>query len=179
MIEFAGRRFGIMLLCGSFGLFAACTGADDQDRAEDRATASAPQPVAGPSAAAIGDTVTGAGRLRWTAARVAERLRAAGFTPEEGGTVRQPFMSVAATIYNVRDATVQVFIYGDAIAVARDTDALDSASVAPANMSVSWRMPPSLVVDNNLAAIVLTRNGDTRRRIKAALTAEGDAIREP
>ncbi len=76
-------------------------------------------------------------------------------------------------------AIVQAYIYGDAIAVAMDTDRLDSATVAPSDMSVSWLMPPSLVVDNNLAAIILTRSGDTRRRIHAALTAEGDSIREP
>jgi len=173
------RRTGYVVLCGFFCALMACGDTADRSGTQDTAFAPIREPNIVATAAAIGDTVVGAGRLRWSASRVAERLRSAGFSPVPGGNVTQPFMNVSGTIYQVDGAIVQAYIYGDAIAVARDTDRLDSATVAPPDMIVSWLIPPSLVVDNNLAAIILTRSGDTRRRIRAALTAEGDSIREP
>ncbi|MDQ3081291.1 MAG: hypothetical protein M3R07_03660 [Gemmatimonadota bacterium] len=51
--------------------------------------------------------------------------------------------------------------------------------MTPSGTNVNWPMPPSLVTANNLAAIVLTRNDETRRRIRAALTNDGNGIPEP
>ncbi|MEO7503227.1 MAG: hypothetical protein ABIW94_11370 [Gemmatimonadaceae bacterium] len=61
-----------------------------------------------------------------------------------------------------------MYIYGDAGALARDTDRLDTVGAAPPNMTVSWIMPPSLVVANNLALILLTREDELRQRVRRA-----------
>ena len=66
-------------------------------------------------------------------------------------------------------AEVQVFIYADALARARDTDRIDSTKVAPVTTHVDWIMPPSIIVINNAALIVLTRDETLRKQIHAAV----------
>lgn len=78
-------------------------------------------------------------------------------------------MGVEGVLYRVEQAEVQVYLYADAVAVARDTDPLDTTRVAPPTMQVSWRMPPTLIVDNNLAAILLTRDDALRQKIRAVI----------
>lgn len=86
------------------------------------------------------------------------------------GTVRQPFIRQMGTVLSADRATVQVFVYGDAVSRGRDTDPLDTVRVAPATMTVSWTEPVTLVTNNNLAAIVLTRDARLRSRIRDALS---------
>ena len=90
------------------------------------------------------------------------------------GTANQPFMSVRGTILRAGESSIQIFVYGDAIARARDTDVLDTVRVAPPTMMITWRERPALVVDNNLAAIVLSRDEGIRRRIREALSGGHD-----
>ena len=111
--------------------------------------------------------------LLWDSHAVVTRLSAAGLRPEQLGEIRHPFLGVPGLTIRVAGgaAEIQAFIYGDAGAVGRDTRGLDSTRVAPPTMQIMWIMPPSLVVDNNLAVIVLTRDEALRTRIRAALTA--------
>ncbi len=115
------------------------------------------------------DTVAGASRLQWTLANLEEALRKNGLNPVSGGPVRQPFLGGEGILYQIGQAELQVYLYADAGAVARDTDLLDTTRVAPPTMQVSWRMPPTLIVDNNMAAILLARDDALRRRIRAAI----------
>jgi hypothetical protein len=126
-----------------------------------------------PAPAAIGarprDTISGASRLQWTLANVEESLRKRGLNPVRGGPVKQPFLGAEGILYQIGPAELQVYLYADAGAVARDTDPLDATRVAPPNMQVSWRMPPALIVDNNMAVILLTRDELLRRTIRSAI----------
>lgn len=115
--------------------------------------------------------------VQWDAAGVVNALRSLRLTVEQSpDSVVQPFMTVRATGLSVRDAAtraraeIQVFIYGDGATVARELSKLDTVRVAPATMMISWRMPPSLITDNNLIAIVLTRDTTLRRAIRRALS---------
>lgn len=127
-----------------------------------------PQPDTGETATL--DTVA-ATPIQWTVDTVRNAIMRAVRSPVSvSGSVRQPFMSQEGTILRSDRATVQVFIYGDAGARGRDTDRLDTARVAPPEMMVTWREPPTLVVNNNLAAIVLTRDATLRHRIRDALS---------
>ena len=124
-----------------------------------------------PAAIATGprDTVAGSSRLQWTPANLEEGLRKSGLNPVKGGPVKQPFLGGEGILYQIGSAELQVYFYADAGAVARDTDPLDTTRVAPPNMQVGWRMPPTLIVDNNMAAILLTRDDTLRRKITAAI----------
>jgi len=109
--------------------------------------------------------------IQWTVDTVRNAVMRAVRRPVAvSGPVRQPFMSQEGTILTTDRATVQVFIYGDAGARGRDTDRLDTARVAPPGTMLTWREPPTLVVNNNLAAIVLTRDAALRHRIRDALS---------
>ena len=113
-----------------------------------------------------------AGALTWSVARIETRLRDAGLAvTRDPAEVRQPFMSVPGSVLRVPGAEVQAYVYADPVARARDTDRLDPARVAPPTMMVTWREPASLVVDNNLALIVIGRDPAARARIRAAVAA--------
>lgn len=115
--------------------------------------------------------------VQWDVPGVVTALRSLGLIVEQSpDSVRQPFMTVRATGLTARDsstravAEVQVFIFGDGATAARDLSKLDTVRVAPATMMITWRMPPSLVTDNNLVAIVLTHDAMLRREIRRALS---------
>ena len=115
--------------------------------------------------------------VQWDAPGVVTALRSLGLIVEQSpDSVAQPFMTVRATGLSVRDtatralAEIQVFIYGDGATAAQELSKLDTVRVAPATMMITWRMPPSLITDNNLIAIVLTRDATLRRAIRQALS---------
>ncbi len=115
------------------------------------------------------DSVSGTGQLQFTQAAVKERLIAVGFRPVDAGPVRQPFLGPTGRTYGIKGGEMQAYIYGDAVALAREVDKLDTLRVAPPTMMVEWTMPPSLIVANNLAVILLTRDKKLRERVRAAL----------
>ena len=106
----------------------------------------------------------------WEARDVREALEVAGLGPiTDEGSVRLPFMGPDGIRLRFPGAEVQVYIYSDALARARETDLVDSVKVAPVKGHVDWRMPPSIIVINNAALIVLTSNDLLRKRIHAAV----------
>jgi hypothetical protein len=109
--------------------------------------------------------------LQWSRDTVLMRLASAGLAPRAQGDVRQPFFDPPGLRIELSGgrAEVQAFIFGDAGATNRATSALDTTRVSAPTMRVTWPMPPALVVNNNLAAIVLTRDRALRARIRSAL----------
>lgn len=114
------------------------------------------------------DTV-GSASINWTLADLHHRLRAVGVDAVASGEVRQPFMGGAGVRYRLDEGELQAYIYADAGALARDTDQLDSARVSPPTMMIRWAMPPTLIVSDNLALILLTRDPGLRKRIRDAV----------
>ena len=102
-------------------------------------------------------------------AEVEALLVTAGFQPERGEAVHQSFLAVEGIVVRVPGAELQVYLYDDAAARARDTSRLDRARVAPPDMMISWIMPPSLVETDNAAIIILTEDEALRSRITDAL----------
>lgn len=117
--------------------------------------------------------------LQWNADGVAEHLRSDGLAVRiDPKVVVEPFLHPAGArmiVYSGSkdSAEVLAFFYGGAIEAGRDVEALDTETVGPKNVSVSWRAPAALVTDNNLVAIVLSRDAQLRRRIGAALRVSG------
>ena len=66
-------------------------------------------------------------------------------------------------------AIVEAYFYGDANAVALDADKLDTLQVMPKGGSMRWETPARLIVDNNMAAVVLTNDAALRTTIEGAL----------
>jgi hypothetical protein len=108
----------------------------------------------------------------WQPCNVEDRLTRAGLVFErEEKPVRHDFLSVPGTTYTMHNAELQVFLYPSADARKLDTDPLDTTAVAPRGKRLVWPQPATLVVTNNLAAIVLTRNGRLGERIALAIGA--------
>jgi hypothetical protein len=116
----------------------------------------------------LSDTV-GSGSINWTLSDLQRRLSGVGLEPVAAGEVRQPFMGGPGMRYEVDGGELQAYIYADAGAVARDTDRLDPATVSPPTMMISWKMPPTLIVSNNLALILLTSDPQLRKKIRDAV----------
>ncbi len=106
----------------------------------------------------------------WESRTVRGALEAAGLGPvSDDGVVRVPFLGPEGTRFGLPGAEVQVYVYADAIARSQETDLVDSLKVAPAGGHVNWRMPPSIIVVNNVAVIVLSSDEVLRKRIHAAV----------
>jgi hypothetical protein len=61
-------------------------------------------------------------------------------------------------------------VYPDSAARALDTSRLDSARVAPPNMMIKWRAQPTLIIDANMAAIIITNDEARRQQVRDALS---------
>jgi hypothetical protein len=110
----------------------------------------------------------------WTPCAVEDRLLHAGVVLDrQADLVRHDFLRVPGTRYHVgsADHQLQVFLYASEADRRRDTDALDSAAASPRGTRVSWPAPPTLVMSQNLAAIILSLNDRTVERLSLALGA--------
>ena len=108
----------------------------------------------------------------WSAEVVERRLRDAGIAaralPETGPHI---FMSIPAKSYELADGDqLQLFIYADSATRAMDTAKLDTARVAPPGMMIKWRAQPTMVIDQNLAAIIITNDESRRQQVLGALS---------
>jgi len=86
-------------------------------------------------------------------------------------SVRQPFLSVPGAVYAVGAGELQVYLYPDSTARRRDFANVDTVRVQPAGSAVAWRATPTLMVSNNLAAILLSDSETQIERVRLALTA--------
>jgi hypothetical protein len=108
----------------------------------------------------------------WRPCSVEERVARAGIDlKRETEPVHHDFMHVPGIVYTTSRSRIEVFLYPDSMARARDTDALDSATVSPRGTRVVWKEPATLVMSNNLAAIIITFNERQAERIALALEA--------
>jgi len=120
-----------------------------------------------------GRAVTAAPRphTTWTSELVERRLREANIParplPPTGPHI---FMSIPARRYELAGDELQVFLYPDSATRARDTSKLDRERVAPPNMMIKWRAQPSLIMDGNLAAIIITNDEARRQQVRDALS---------
>jgi hypothetical protein len=109
----------------------------------------------------------------WALCSVEKRLAQAGFVPRKATTPGQKRagFSVVPTTYALGHSTLEVFLYPDARALARDWAKLDTLAAAPPGQTGAWPMPPTLLRSANLAAVFLTDSPTQAERLTLALTA--------
>jgi hypothetical protein len=173
-----GRRWEAALLC--IGLMTACRGESPASKQATSVKESVPATrvpsaplatVPGKSSSTPGDTACPTWG-DWQPCSVEYRLARAGLLlTKADAPVRHAFMHVPGVGYDVGNAQIEVFLYPNAQERARDTDQLDSETVSPRGQPQIWREPPTLVVSNNLAAIILSVNARQAERIALALEA--------
>jgi hypothetical protein len=161
------------LLVGTLLVLVAAVGCDRQSRpsaaAADSALAGLPRgaPDADADSTACPDTGL------WAQCSVEKRLEDAGFVPRPDQDAPERRAGFAAPVlgYTLGRARLEVFIYGDAAAAARDLAALDTVRVAPPGERGDWGGPPHLMRSANLIAVLVTLNERQAERVQLALTA--------
>ncbi len=124
--------------------------------------------VNGAPTSASRDTA-GSGAINWTVADLQTRMRHAGINAIPAGQVRQSFLGAPGTRFTMQGGELQAFVYADAGALSHDIDVLDTVRVSPPGTMIDWRLPPKLIVSNNLAVILLTRDLELRKTITEAV----------
>jgi hypothetical protein len=91
-----------------------------------------------------------------------------------------PFLHSAGQTWRLGASTIHVFRYRDSVARRADSDALDSLHARPRGDTVSrWPGPPTLLVNDNLLAVLLSDNAQQVERVSLALTAGPPPKAEP
>lgn len=110
---------------------------------------------------------------RWSTCTVERRLRQAGFVvkPVAGSPSERPGFSVTPAVYTLGRARVELFLYPDEAALARDLAGIDTIAVAPRGVVSPWETTPVLVRSGNLAAVLLSQNQRQVERFSLAITA--------
>ena len=111
----------------------------------------------------------GSGAINWTVADLQTRMRDVGIKAIAAGEVHQPFLGSPGARFTMRDGELQAYVFADAGALSRVIDVLDTITVSPPGMMIDWRLPPKLIVSNNLALILLTRDAGLRKTIAEAV----------
>ena len=106
-------------------------------------------------AAAPGDSAGCPETGLWRECNLIQRLERSGYVVIDSGEVVRAFLSVSGRRYQLGREQLEVYFYPSAAARERDLRAIDSARVAPPGDSVVWPATPTLIVSNNLAAILI------------------------
>jgi hypothetical protein len=158
-------------------LSAAC-GAPNRDRTAESASASSrsdslsrePSYVAtNPQLSAVPprDSVS-AHPVDWTVDLVMQRLASGGLNARVRGPVTAKHMSAPGTDIQVDGAELEIYLYGDANAAARDIDGFDRLMRMP-DGALMWEKPPALVTSNNLVVLIITSDASVREHVRSVL----------
>jgi hypothetical protein len=154
-----------MLLC--LGVLSACTAKDKRTPPAARASPATATPASRPA-----PLPQCPGTVHWESCTVFDRLERAGLAPQRGDTIRFPFLTVAGQTWRIGKATIHVFRYRDSLSRRTDWIALDSTRALPKGDTLpAWSGTPTLLVNDNLLAILLSENGEQIERVSLALTA--------
>ena len=116
----------------------------------------------------------------WAECSVKKRLESAGFVPFPGpNSARRAGFSVAPIAYTLGHARLELFLYPDERALARDLTQLDTTKAAPIGGMNSWEATPIFIRSANLAAVLITDNARQAERVSLALTAGPPQPRGP
>lgn len=109
----------------------------------------------------------------WAICNVEQRLKQAGFVARRlsDESSKRAGFSVTPVAYSLGRARLEVFIYNDEAALARDIAKLDTVRVAPAGVTGAWEVTPLFIRSGNLAAVYLGENPQQAERLALALTA--------
>ena len=164
-------RTFLLFLCAGLG---AC--GHGSSRAADSGSARdlAPQTTSASSALpALPQTDSCPRTGRWALCSLEKRLKQSGFVVRRigGEAPRRAGFSVAPAAYTVGHSRLEVFVYPDEAALAKDIAGIDTITASPRGRSSVWETPPTFVRSANLAAVFLTDSPVQAERLTLAVTA--------
>jgi hypothetical protein len=148
-------------------LLAACQRDRASGGAESTAIAATPAPAV-PAAAKGPCPATGA----WAVCSVVERLTRAGLgTRLDSLSATEPPLSPPGALVHLGASQLELYIYPDTAARAREQAKLDRAKYLDYATPQNMRQQPTLIISANLIAILQSRNDHQRERVADAITA--------
>ena len=164
-------RFRLFLILGA--TVVACDRRTETVSDSTRAALADPSAASEPAAKPAGPAVSCPRTGRWAICSVEKRLEQSGFVARKvnGDNPRRLGFTVAPVVYALGRARLEIFLYPDEAALARDLTGLDTTIVAPRGKENDWQIPPRFVRSENLIAVFLTRNEQQAERLTLALTA--------
>jgi len=110
---------------------------------------------------------------KWALCNVEQRLRQSGFVAKRvtGQPPNRAGFSVTPVVYTLGKSRLELFIYDDESALARDVAKMDTVTVSPKGVTTSWEGTPLLIRAGNLAAVLIGDNPRQADRLALALTA--------
>ena len=163
-------------------LFFLCTGLAACGRRSSGSTDSAYVPDSStqsgtPSSAARASVQTASSPCprtgRWALCNLETRLQQSGFVVRRvsGDAPRRAGFSVAPAVYTLGRARLEVFVYPDEAALAKDIAGIDTLTASTRGTPNSWGTTPTLVRSGNLAAVFLTDSPVQAERLTLAIAA--------
>lgn len=106
-----------------------------------------------------------------------ERLERSGLAPRVDSVhpATEPPLSATGFVVRVGRGELEVYLYPDAAARARDQAKLDSTKYAGYTAALTMANQPTLIVSGNALAILHSRNDHQRERVGDAITAGAPA----
>jgi hypothetical protein len=78
---------------------------------------------------------------------------------------------VAPAAYTLGHSRLEVFVYPDEAALAKDIASIDTLTASPRGRPSTWEMTPTFVRSANLAAVFLSDSPVQAERLTLAITA--------
>lgn len=158
-------------VCGVLAIFA-LAGCGGREASRKDSTAARPESVAASAPA----TPPGSGPCpangRWAVCSVMQRLDRAGLAPRrDSGTVAVDPLTQPAMRVHIGRAEMEIVIYPDSAARARDEARLDRGKYIDPSAEPTLRGEATLIRSANLLAILHSNDDHQRERVSDALTA--------
>ncbi|MDB4886998.1 MAG: hypothetical protein JWN79_2436, partial [Gemmatimonadetes bacterium] len=108
----------------------------------------------------------------WNDCQVFTRLEQAGVAPRRDATPPDlPALGIAPKVYGIGSATLAVYLFADTVARARAGRSLDTLHFITPAASLTMRGEATAIQNDNLLALLFSRNDQQRERVSDALMA--------
>jgi hypothetical protein len=148
--------------------FIAACGHDKAKSAD--ASSAAPAAAVSATGAAPGPACPRTGH--WIACAVRYRIDRAGLAPHDSvANDGLPALGPTPLVYRVGRAGLAVYLFSDSLARARATRLLDTTKFIPYAHELTVRSEATVIENDNLLALLFSKNDHQRERVSDALTA--------
>jgi hypothetical protein len=162
----AGRA--AIIVAAALPMLAACTSAAEKRAQSDKVAETAIAAESSKAAAAAALPSSG----KWDEPHLVERLVRAGLAPQAmAGEKGEKYWTVPVLAYRVGSAVLYAYIYPDSLARRAVTAGLDTATAAPRGVQGAYPMRHVLIIQNNLAAVLVGGSDTQQERVSLALEA--------
>jgi hypothetical protein len=109
----------------------------------------------------------------WAECSVERRLKQSGFVVTRIDSVfeKRPGLSVKPIVYSLGRSRLEVFLYENEKALARDVSRLDTVRVVPIGSPPDSTVAPTFIRSANLIGILTSQNARQAERVVLAITA--------